>query len=208
MNVHLHYAVAIALAFTVSLGGCSEGNSSAAGKAKAGAEALVFGKSELDGTRYTDGRLSEVRLLDYFEHYRDKAAAPDPRKIELQVVIVEWGQYDALVGDSNAAFGQLPNNTMVGGTVETNERVGPSSRAFFANARAAFAAQRDSLTRIEKAVPNRTVDNVSFDFVTNQGTFTVQEGLSALTKGTSPWAALYNEAKALKEEVKRANEMP
>jgi hypothetical protein len=205
MQIAFRYAMSLALVIAPLTSGCSE-SATIAAQAK-GAEAVAAGKAASEpryGTRYSDGRVSEVRVLDYFDFYRDKSVAPDPRKMQLILVAVEWGQYDAILGDGSAAFAQQPSNTMVGGDMETNQRISAPARAFFANARAAFVERRDSLTAIARVVPNRDVDRVSFDFVTNQGTFTVQEELGALQRGTSPWTTLYNEARALRTSVVRA----
>lgn len=196
--------LACASAF-IFLSGCDKGSDAVVSENRAGAAAVdAVENVRLDGTRYSDGRKTTVRDFQFFEFYRDKTAAPDPASIKLGLVVVEWGRYDALVADGESVFGQLPSNLMVGGDVETNQRVRPSASAFFANARAAFAARRNSLMRIERAVPNRNSDRVSFDFVTNQGTFTVQQDLAALENGTSPWSALFREAGALREKVERS----
>jgi hypothetical protein len=155
-------------------------------------------------TVYVDGRISQVRNFDYFDFYRDKAPSAASQPINLIIVTVEWGRYDAVVGDRTAAFAQLPSNIMAGGDVETNNRVGRPSRSFFATARKAFAQQRNNLTRIDQTVPNRNIDMVSFDFVTNKGTFTIQQDLRSLENGTSPWSNMFREARALREKVRLA----
>jgi hypothetical protein len=155
-------------------------------------------------TRYADGRTSQVRTFPYFDYYRDKKASAARQPANLIVVVVEWGRYDAVVGDRQSAFAQLPTNTMVGGDGETDNRVSKPSKAFFATARQTFTQQRDNLTRINKTVPNRNIDLVSFDFVTNQGTFTVQQDRRTLENGTSPWSKMFREARALREDIRRA----
>jgi hypothetical protein len=163
---------------------------------------VATAKAEPWATRYVDGRTSQVRTFQYFDHYHDKKPSAARQPANLIVVVVEWGRYDAVVGDRQAAFAQLPTNTMVGGDVETNNRISKPSKAFFATARQTFAQQRDKLTRINKTVPNRNL--VSFDFVTNQGTFTVQQDRRTLENGTSPWSKMFREARALREDVRRA----
>jgi hypothetical protein len=173
-------------------------------KSVANESPVATAKAEPWATRYADGRTSQVRTFQYFDHYHDKKPSAARQPANLIVVVVEWGRYDAVVGDRQGAFAQLPTNTMVGGDVETNNRVSKPSKAFFATARQTFAQQRDNLTRINKTVPNRNIDLVSFDFVTNQGTFTVQQDRRTLENGTSPWSKMFREARALREDVRRA----
>jgi hypothetical protein len=154
-------------------------------------------------TVYADGRTSQVRTFQYFDHYLDKSPSAAKRPLKLMIVAVEWGNYDAVVGDYKAAFAQVASDRMAGGSEEANRLVCLPSRAFFANARTALGQQKASLTRIGKTVPNRNIDMVSFDFITNKGTFTIQQDRRSLENETSPWSNMFREARALKEKISR-----
>ena len=54
-------------------------------------------------------------------------------------------------------------------------------------------------------IPNRNVDSVSFDFITNKGTYTVQESKKTLESGDTDLSKMFKEAKKLNLEIKSAD---
>jgi hypothetical protein len=147
-------------------------------------------------TPYNDGRKTEVRVFNYYDFYRDKsivAGAPDPK---LLLMVVEWDRYNAVVSDDDGAFAQLKINAMIGGDVETNKKTSPFASQFFKIADAVFITQRSAINKIS-SIPNRDVEMVSFDFVTNQGTFTLQQKRSDLENVASDWGKLFKSAQVL-----------
>ena len=114
-------------------------------------------------TKYNDGRLSEVRIFNYYYASRDTAIEKKGDKIKLKYVVLEWNKYEAIVADGEGAFVQLETNTMRGGDVGTNKRVQKSSSLFFKQSEKLFEEKINTLLKVNE-IPNRNVDAVSFDF--------------------------------------------
>jgi hypothetical protein len=155
-------------------------------------------------TPYNDGRKTEVRIFNYYDFYRDKSIVAGTKTPQPILFVVEWDLYDAIVLDKDAAFAQLETNTMVGGDVETNKKISPDASKIFKDASAIFLSQQTALKKIG-AIPNRDVDMVSFDFVTDQGTFTIQQKRSEIENNNSDWGKLLKGARDLNAKLAKMN---
>jgi hypothetical protein len=157
-------------------------------------------------TTYKDGRKSEIRTMLTYEGYDETLAfntkndASDKTKVLL--LVIEWNKNEGVVATESEAFSNQDDNLMFGGDVESNRRIAPTAGKFIQLAQQYLDENQAKLTKID-AVPNRDVDTVSFDFVTNKGTFTVQEKLEKLENKTSFWSAFFAEGKKLKFETEK-----
>ena len=154
-------------------------------------------------TKYNDGRLSEVRIFNYYYASRDTAVEKKGDSIKLKYVVLEWNKYEAIVADGEGAFVQLETNTMRGGDVGTNKRVQKSSSLFFKQTEKLFEEKINTLLKVNE-IPNRNVDAVSFDFITNKGVYTIQESKKTLESGSTDLSKIFKDAKSLKLEVENA----
>lgn len=151
-------------------------------------------------TKYKDGRTSEIRMLLTYESFDDTLKLYSKDKTKMGLVVIEWNKNEGIVATESASFANQNNNQMNGGDVETNRRIAPASSKFIKFSEQYFDNNFDKLTKI-KEIPNRELDFVSFDFITNKGIFTVQESLKKLENNTSIWSLLFKEGKKLKLEV-------
>jgi hypothetical protein len=153
-------------------------------------------------TKYTDGRITEVRELRYYNFYKDTIKANRDDKLKLIAVITEWNKYEALVADTASAFTQLPSNFMAGGDVETNERIKKSTVKYFDIASKMFEKEFITL-KLSNSISNRDTNYVTIDFLTNKGFYTVQELKSKLEQNQSVWSNVFEESKKLSNEIEK-----
>ncbi len=66
-----------------------------------------------------------------------------------------------------------------------------------------FEKNMDRLTKID-TIPNRNLKDVSIDFVTNKGIFTIQENINTIEKAESTLFSIFEESKKLKLEIENA----
>ena len=180
--------------------GISSSTLSALDKAK-----IIQNGYSIPETKYDDGRISEARSIDPYSPRTD----PEVNKnepIKLLGIVVEWNKYEALVADAETGFIQLETNTMRGGDVETNKKVSASLLPFFKQSEKIFEERMSTLLKVDK-IPNRNIDSVSFDFITNKGTYTVQESKKTLESGNTDLSKMFKEAKKLNLEIKNADTM-
>ncbi len=156
--------------------------------------------NEANKTKYKDGRLSEVRTLRYFNFYKDTVNKISKDNIKLILVVVEWNKFEALVSDSIAAFGQNEMNTMNGGSVEENKLIEKDAKIFFKLGESIFKTKINVLDKPD-LIPNRDSNYVSFDFVTNNGFYTVQERKLNLENNQSFLSQLFENAKKIRRQV-------
>lgn len=156
-------------------------------------------------TKYTDGRKSEIRTLLSYETlmFEDTFQSYSKDKTKIALVVIEWNKNEGIVTTENSAFANLNNNQMYGGDVETNRRVTPSAGKFIKLCEQFFDSNIDKFTKISE-IPNRDLEFVSFDFVTNKGIFTSQESLKNLENNKSSFSPIFNEGKKLKLETEKA----
>ena len=158
----------------------------------------------ITNTKYNDGRLSEVRIFNYYHASKDTAIEKKGDRIKLKYVVLEWNKYEAIVADEEGAFAQLETQTMRGGDVGTNKKVQKSSSLFFKQSKKIFEEKINTLLEANE-IPNRNVDSVSFDFVTNKGVYTMQESKKTLESGSSDLSKIFKDAKSLKLEIENAD---
>ena len=146
-------------------------------------------KTNMENTKYSDGRTSEVRT----EYYYTESIKTLDKNTDLKLFffVMEYNDYEAVVSDKDGVFGQLPNNTM------TQIKKNVAGQNFFIFVDTVFQKNLNLLTLMTK-ITDRSVDTVSFDFVTNKGVYTVQESKINLEKGNSIWSELYKKAKESK----------
>jgi hypothetical protein len=170
-------------------------------------------------TVYNDGRISGVRNIKYYNSLV-KTSKPLDTKLGLTTIMTEWNKYDANVACPEASFIQTElmmgseqkkeliaagvdaNSTMVGGDVETNERIKEPSKRYWAVASKMFEQEYSSLKKAE-SISNRDTNYVTFDFITTNGFYTVQEKKSDLESGQSIWSKVFEESKFLNKEMGR-----
>ena len=155
-------------------------------------------------TKYKDGRLSEVRIFNYYHASKDTAKENKGDVIKLKYVVLEWNKYEAVVADEEGAFAQLETNSMRGGDVGTNKKVQKSSSLFFKQTEKIFEEKINTLLEVNE-IPNRNVDSVSFDFITNKGVYTMQESKKTLESGGTDLSKIFKDAKSLKLEIENAD---
>jgi hypothetical protein len=170
-------------------------------------------------TTYNDGRISGVRNLKYYNALV-KTSKPLDSKFGLTTIITEWNKYDANVACPEAGFIQRPlsltepqkiemieagvegNSTMVGGDEETNRRIKEPSKRYWAVASKMFEQEFKNLQKAT-TISNRDTTYVTFDFITTNGFYTVQEKKSELESGKSIWSKVFEESKFLNTEMAR-----
>jgi hypothetical protein len=181
--------------------------------------AIVSTNSESYETKYTDGRITAVRNLPYYNALVNTSKPLDAR-LGLTTVTSEWNEYDGNVATPQCSFTEKPlflteaeksqmreagvdgKSTMVGGDEETNRRIKEPSIRYWAVASKIFEQEFNSLKKA-KGISNRDVDYVTFDFITTNGFYTVQEKKSKLESGQSVWSNLFEESKFLNTEMER-----
>jgi hypothetical protein len=94
------------------------------------------------------------------------------------------------------------NSTMVGGDVETNRRFKEPSIRYWAIASKMFEQEFKNLKKAQR-ISNRDTTYVTFDFITTNGFYTIQELKSELESGKSIWSNLFKESKFLNTEMAR-----
>jgi hypothetical protein len=151
-------------------------------------------------TKYKDGRISEIRTMLTYESFEDSLSVYPKSKTKIVLVVIEWEKSKGVVAMESSAFANQNDNQMNGGDVETNRRISPASKRFIELSEQIFDKNFDKLTKID-AIPNRDLDFVSFDFITNKGIFTVQERLKDLENNQSIWSSYFKEGKNLKSEI-------
>ena len=157
-------------------------------------------------TKYTDGRISEIRSIKSYNFLLDTTGKNGSD--ELLQVVIEWQKYSAVVSNiEGSSIGQLETNDMVGGSVDVNQRAKSSSDKFFKMSKDYFKENAKLLTKIN-SIPNRDENSVSFDFITNKGTFTIQEDLKFVESGKSKASDYFKEAKKIRAELEKYNNDP
>jgi hypothetical protein len=156
-------------------------------------------------TKYKDGRKSEIRTLLTFETLmlEDTFQSYPKDNTKIALVVIEWNKSEGIVATENSAFSNLNNNQMYGGDVETNRRITPSSAKFIKLCEQFFESNVDKFAEINE-IPNRDLEFVSFDFITNKGIFTGQESLKNLENNKSIFSPIFKEGKKLKLETEKA----
>jgi endonuclease V-like protein UPF0215 family len=150
---------------------------------------VIDPKTNMENTKYSDGRTSEVRTESYYANSIKTLDANTDLK--LFFFVMEYNDYEAVISDKEGVFGQLPNNTM------TQIKKNVAGQNFFIFVDTVFQKNLNLLT-LMTTVTDRSLDTVSFDFVTNKGVYTVQESKINLEKETSVWSELYKKAKEAK----------
>jgi hypothetical protein len=147
---------------------------------------VIDPKTNMENTKYSDGRTSEVRTESY---YNNSIKTLDKNTdLKLFFFVMEYNDYEAVVSDKDGVFGQLPSNTM------TQIKKSVAGENFFIFVDKLFQEKLKLLTSMT-SITDRSLDTVSLDFVTNKGVYTVQESKMNLEKGNSVWSELYEKAK-------------
>jgi hypothetical protein len=94
------------------------------------------------------------------------------------------------------------NSTMVGGDEETNRRIKEPSKRYWVVASKMFEQEFNNLKKVD-GISNRDTNYVTFDFITTNGFYTVQEEKSKLESGESIWSNVFKESKFLNTEMAR-----
>jgi hypothetical protein len=94
------------------------------------------------------------------------------------------------------------NSQMVGGTEEDNKIFKEPSIRYWAVASKMFEQEFKNLKKAD-SISDRTVDYVTFDFITTSGFYTVQVPKSELESGRSIWSKMFEESKFLNTELAR-----
>ncbi|WP_395052986.1 hypothetical protein [Flavobacterium sp.] len=172
-------------------------------------------------TIYNDGRITAVRNVKYYGYLVRDSKPFGNTKLGLTTVITEWNKYDANVATAQSSFiekalfleetekkqmienGFEPSNsTMVGADEETNRRIKEPSIRYWAVASKMFEKEFKNLKKAD-GISNRDTTYVTFDFITTNGFYTVQEKKSELENGKSIWSNLFKESKFLNTEMAR-----
>jgi hypothetical protein len=171
-------------------------------------------------TVYNDGRISGVRNLKYYNALMKTSKPFGDTKLGLSTIMTEWNKYDANVACAQGGFiqralsltepqkiemieaGVEGNSTMVGGDEETNRRFKEPSIRYWAVASKMFEKEFKNLKKAD-GISNRDTTYVTFDFITTNGFYTVQEKKSELESGKSIWSNLFKESKFLNTEMAR-----
>jgi hypothetical protein len=150
---------------------------------------VIDPKTNMENTKYSDGRTSEVRTESY---YADTIKMLDKdADLQLFFFVMEYNGYEAVVSDKDGVFGQLPSNTM------TRIKKNVAGENFFIFVDKLFQ-EKLALLKPMTTITDRNVDMVSFDFVTNKGVYTVLESKTILEQGNSVWSELYTKTKEVK----------
>lgn len=182
--------------------------------------------AEIGKTKYADGRLSDVRVKQYYESLIKTSIPFGENKFGLTTIITEWNEYDANVASAQCGFIQVQNDneyiaivrkelseggadpnidlnsSMIGGDEETNRRFKKPSIRYWAVASKMFEQEFKNLTKAQ-GISNRDIDYVTFDFIAKNGFYTVQVKKSVLESGQSVWSNLFKESKFLNTEMAR-----
>ena len=174
-------------------------------------------------TIYNDGRMTAVRSLKYYNLLIKSSKPFGDKKLELSTVITEWNNYNANVATAQGAFIQVPavfpepdrseliksgadanslNSQMVGGDEESNRRIKEPAIKYWAVASKIFEQEFATLKKAE-GISNRDTAYVTFDFITSNGFYTIQEKKSKLENNQSIWSNLFKESKFLNIEMAR-----
>ena len=175
-------------------------------------------------TIYNDGRKTAIRNLKYYNNLVNNNKPFGDNKLGLTTVTTEWNKYDGNVASPQGSFIEKPlfleeaekkqileagqmdpndlNSTMVGGDEETNRRIKEPSIRYWAVASKMFEKEFKNLKKA-KSITNRDTTYVTFDFITTNGFYTVQELKSELESGKSKWSNLFKESKFLNTEMAR-----
>jgi hypothetical protein len=171
-------------------------------------------------TLYNDGRITAVRNIKYYNYLIKDSKPFGDTKYGLSTVITEWNKYDANVACPQGGFIQRPlsltepqkiemieagvegNSTMVGGDEETNRRFKEPSIRYWSVASKIFEQEFKNLKKAD-GISNRDTTYVTFDFITTNGLYIVQEKKSELESGKSIWSNLFKESKFLNSEMAR-----
>ena len=216
----------IVLSSFICLFGCNQTNKANVGKSET-AEIDFKLNTVADTSRfetiYNDGRKTAVRNLKYYNYLVKYSQQTKDEKFGLTTVMTEWNKYDANVASPQGSFiekasfleeaekkemlegGLNPsdvNSTMVGGDEETNRRIKEPSIRYWAVASKMFEQEYKNLKKAE-SISNRDSTYVTFDFITTNGFYTVQEKKSDLESGKSIWSNLFKESKFLNIEMDR-----
>jgi endonuclease V-like protein UPF0215 family len=190
-------------------------------------DTFAMASVENNKTKYADGRFTAVRNLEYYKSLVKTSIPMKDSKSGLTTIMTEWNAYDANVAAPEAAFIEVQrsveerdkvraemkaagvdlstddgNSTMIGGDVETNERIKQPSKRYWAVASKVFEQQFNNLKKT-KGISVRTVDYVTFDFITTNGFYTVQVKKTELEAGKSVWSKVFEESKFLNIEMAR-----
>ena len=175
-------------------------------------------------TIYNDGRKTAIRNLKYYSYLIKSSQPMKDEKFRLTTVTAEWNKYDGNVATPQGSFIEKPlfleeaekkemlegglvdprdmNSTMVGGDEETNRRIIEPSKRYWAVASKIFEQEFKNLKKAE-GISNRDTTYVTFDFITTNGFYTIQEKKSELESGKSIWSNLFKESKFLNTEMAR-----
>ena len=172
-------------------------------------------------TIYNNGIKSGVRNIKYYNYLVKDSKPFGDTKLGLTTVITEWNKYDANVATAQSSFiekalfleetekkqmiedGFEPSkSTMVGADVETNRRIKEPSIRYWAVASKIFEKEFKNLKKAD-GISNRDTTYVTFDFITTNGFYTIQEKKSELESGKSIWSNLFKESKFLNTEMAR-----
>lgn len=175
-------------------------------------------------TIYNDGRKTAIRNLKYYGYLIKSSQPMKDGKFGLTTITAEWNKYDGNVATPQGSFIEKPlfleeaekreilegglidpkdmNSTMVGGDEETNRRIIEPSKRYWAVASKMFEQEFKNLKKAEE-ISNRDTTYVTFDFITTNGFYTVQEKKSELESGKSIWSNLFKESKFLNTEMAR-----
>jgi hypothetical protein len=161
----------------------------------------------IEKTFYEDGRETEVRVLSYYnsliKNYQPISDdTNNNNKLKVTTIIAEWNKVEAVVAGREALFIQLPNNSMLGGDVETNRRNIESSRKYFDKAYSIFEKEYPKF-KMASNISNRDTSSVTFDFFTDKGFYTIQESKSKLESGESVWSELFVETRKIRFELEK-----
>jgi uncharacterized protein with FMN-binding domain len=190
-------------------------------------ETFAIATIENNKTKYADGRFTAVRNLEYYNSQVKTSIPMKDSKLGLTTIMTEWNAYDANVASAEAAFIEVPrsieerdkvraemkaagvdlstddgNSTMIGGDEETNRRFVEPSKRYWAVASKVFEQEFTKLKKA-KSISDRSVDYVTFDFITTNGFYTVQVKKSELESSQSVWSNLFEESKFLNTEMAR-----
>jgi hypothetical protein len=207
----------------VILVGCNQSKKSSSEKNKTTENNFKL-KTPEDTTKfetiYNDGRITGVRNSAYYNGLVKTSKPFENSKLGLTTIITEWNKYDANVACPEVGFIQRPlsltepqkiemieagvegNSTMVGGDVETNRRIKEPSKRYWAVASKMFEKEFKNLKKA-KGISNRDTTYVTFDFITTNGFYTVQEKKSDLESGQSIWSKVFEESKFYNTEMAR-----
>ena len=147
-----------------------------------------FGTTTIENnkTKYSDGRFTAVRNLRYYNDLIKTSIPMKDSRLGLTTIMTEWNEYDGNVASPQGGFIEKPMflnevekkemreagidqsdtfSTMVGGDEETNRRFVEPSKRYWVVASKMFEQEFANLIKAED-ISDRTVDYVTFDFIT------------------------------------------